>query len=48
MSIINKFEPKCLSELPGGLTEVYLDSLTDNKNEVERYPMSPEFSHLVF
>ena len=48
MSIVSKFEPQCLSELPGGLTEVYLDGLADDQNEIERYPMSPEFSHLAF
>ena len=46
MSTLNKVEPVKLSELPGGLTEVFLDNINDDQNEIKRYPLAPEFTHL--
>ena len=48
MSNLNKVEPAKLSELPGGLTEVFLDDLADNQNDINRFPLSPEHSHLAY
>ena len=46
MSTLNKVEPVKLSELPGGLTEVFLDNINDDQNEIKKYPLAPEFTHL--
>ena len=39
MSNLTSVKPANLSELPAGLTEVFLDNLGDNFNEVARYPL---------
>ena len=48
MSNLSTSEANKLSDLPGGLTEVYLDNMADNQNDIERYPLSPEFNPLSF
>ena len=44
MSILNCVAPANLSELPQGLTEVFLDNIQDNLNIIEKYPLHSDFS----
>lgn len=39
MSVLTSVEPADLSELPSGMTEVFVDNLSDNMNEIARFSM---------
>ena len=47
MSVLTSVEPADLSELPSGMTEVFVDNLSDNMNEIVRFKMHPEYDHLA-
>lgn len=38
---------KKLSDLPTGLTEVYLDSISDSGNLIKKFALAPGFEHLA-
>ena len=48
MSIIGAYKPEKLTDLPGGLTEVYLDNLAGEHNLIKKFPLAPAHSHLSF
>ena len=47
MSNLTSVKPANLSELPTGLTEVFVDNLHENRNEVARFALHPEYDKLA-
>ena len=50
MSNLCQSEARRLSELPGGMTEVYMDSMADDVvgNDIVHFNLVDEFSHLAY